>query len=85
MGYNETTTVAFTHLVAAVMNAYGGVFPTVTADEFCDRHPQLMSPHVLRLFYSPARRTDPAAKTHFVPPDLAPLPSAPPSGVQLPP
>jgi hypothetical protein len=75
MGYNETTTVAFSHLIAAVMAAYGGVFPTATADEFCDRHPQLMSPHVLRLFYSPARRMDPLAKMQFLPPDLAPLPS----------
>jgi hypothetical protein len=75
MGYNETTTVAFTHLIAATMHAYGRVLPTATADEFCDRHPQLMSPLVLRLFYSPDRRSLPLAKTQFVPPDLAPLPA----------
>src|SRR5688500_17791100 len=57
-GYNETTTVAFLHLVAATMAAYGGVVPTPTADAFCDAHPQLMTRHALRLFYSPARRMD---------------------------
>ena len=74
MGYNETTTVAFAHLVAAVMAAYGSVFPTPTADAFCDCHTQLLSPHVLRFFYSPAQRMHPDAKTKFIPPDLSPLP-----------
>jgi len=73
-GYNETTTRAFLHLVAAVMRAYGETFPTPTADSFCDAHPQLMTRHVLRLFYSPARRMHPLAKTQFIEPDLAPLP-----------
>src|ERR1043165_5068851 len=35
-GYNETTTHAFLHLVAAVMRAYGHTFPVKSADEFCD-------------------------------------------------
>src|SRR5687767_661413 len=52
-GYNETTTHAFLHLIAATMRAYGGVFPADTADAFCDLHPQLMTRHALRLFYSP--------------------------------
>jgi hypothetical protein len=73
-GYNETTTHAFLHLVAAVMRAYGETFPTTTADSFCDVHPQLMTRHVLRLFYSPAHRMHPLAKTQFIEPDLAPLP-----------
>jgi hypothetical protein len=73
-GYNETTTVAFLHLVAATMAAYGEAFPAPTADTFCDAHPQLMTRHALRLFYSPQRRMDPRAKTQFVEPDLAPLP-----------
>jgi hypothetical protein len=73
-GYNETTTRAFVHLVAAVMRAYGKVFPTGTADSFCDTHPQLLTRHVLRLFYSPDHRMHPLAKTQFVEPDLAPLP-----------
>ena len=73
-GYNETTTRAFLHLIAATIAAYGKTFATVDADAFCDRHTQLMNRHVLRLFYSPERRMDPRAKTEFVEPDLAPLP-----------
>ncbi len=73
-GYNETTTMAFMHLVAATIAAYDGTFPTATADAFCDTHPQLMTRNVLRLFYSPERRMRPDAKTTFVEPDLAPLP-----------
>src|SRR4051812_47463650 len=60
-GYNETTTCAFMPLVAATMRAYGETFPTANADAFCDPPPQLMTRHVLRLFYSPARRMDPRA------------------------
>jgi hypothetical protein len=73
-GYNETTTHAFLHLVAAVMRAYGEAFPVKSADEFCDAHPQLMTRHALRFFYSPKRRMHPLAKTQFIEPDLAPLP-----------
>jgi hypothetical protein len=73
-GYNETTTVAFVTLVAAVLAAYGPVMPAADAESFCDTHPQLMSRHVLRFFYSPQRRMDPRAKAEFVEPDLAPLP-----------
>jgi hypothetical protein len=73
-GYNETTTRALFHLIAAVMRAYDPVFPVTTADSFCDAHPQLMSKHVLRFFYSPQQRMHPLAKTQFVEPDLAPLP-----------
>jgi hypothetical protein len=73
-GYNETTTHAFLHLIAATMGAYGRTHPVSDSDGFCDAHPHLMTRHVLRLFYSPQRRMDPAAKTRFVEPDLAPLP-----------
>ena len=38
-GYNETTTHAFAHLIAAVASAYEKAFPVATADEFCDTHP----------------------------------------------
>jgi hypothetical protein len=76
-GYNETTTCAFAHLIAATIAAYDQTFPTTTADSFCDMHPQLMSKHVLRFFYSPQRRMDPLAKTQYVEPDLAPLPRHP--------
>jgi hypothetical protein len=73
-GYNETTTVAYCTLVAATMRAYAKAFPAADADAFCDTHPQLMTRHALRLFYSPQRRMHPDAKAHFVEPDLAPLP-----------
>jgi hypothetical protein len=73
-GYNETTTRAFLHLIAATMHAYGKVFPTPDSDSFCDTHPQLMTRHALRFFYSRERRMDKRAKTQFVEPDLAPLP-----------
>jgi hypothetical protein len=73
-GYNQTTTTAFLHLVAAVMHAYEKTHPVKNADEFCDVHTQLMSRNVLRFFYSPQRRMHPNAKMQFVEPDLAPLP-----------
>jgi len=73
-GYNETTTQAFAHLIAATMQAYGEKISVASADEFCDAHPQLMAPQVLRLFYSTERRIDPAGKHQFVPPDLTELP-----------
>src|SRR4051812_23067670 len=73
-GYNETTTHAFLHLIAATLHAYGQTHPTPDADAFCDTHPQLMTRHALRLFYSPQRRMHALAKTQFVEPDLAPLP-----------
>ena len=71
-GYNETTTHALLHLILATMRAYPGEYPS--ADAFCDTHPQLMTRHCLRLFYSPGQRIHPLAKTQFVEPDLAPLP-----------
>lgn len=73
-GYNETTTVAFARIVYAVMRAYEAELPAADGEAFCDLHPQLLSKHILRLFYSPQRRLDPAAKTTFLEPDLAPLP-----------
>ena len=74
-GYNETTTMAFLHLVGAIIAAYREYYPTAAADEFCDRHPQLLSKHILRFFYSPEQRMHPDAKTNFVEPDLTPLPT----------
>ena len=52
-GYNETTTVALLRLIDTTMKTYGDLFPTTSADQFCDTHPQLMSKHALRFFYSP--------------------------------
>ncbi len=73
-GYNETTTVAFMHLVHATIEADGAVFPVGSADEFCDTHPHLLQTSILRLFYSPTRRMDPRAKKAFIEPDLTQLP-----------
>lgn len=73
-GYNETTTRAFLHLVAATMEAYGTALPSADSEAFCDHHPQLMCKQILRCFYSPEQRMRPEAKTEFVAPDLAPLP-----------
>ena len=73
-GYNETTTVAFAKLVAATMAAYSEVMPTPDSEAFCDAHPQLLQKHILRIFYSPLRRTDPRAKYEFLEPDLTSLP-----------
>ena len=75
MGYNETTTHAYTHMIAAVMSAYRNTHPVDSADAFFEMHPQFQSKHILRLFYSPERRMHPKAKTEFVEPDLAPLPT----------
>ncbi len=73
-GYNETTTHAFLHLIAATMAAYNPTMPTCDGDAFCNMHPQLMTRHALRLFYSPQRRMDARAKSQFIQPDLSPLP-----------
>jgi hypothetical protein len=74
-GYNETTTHAFLHLIAATLGAYSKVFPTLTSESFCETHPQLLTRHALRLFYSPECRMHPRAKAEFIEPDLAPLPA----------
>jgi len=84
-GYNETTTRAFLHLIAATMTAYSQVFPTRDSDAFCDAHPQILTRHVLRFFYSPERRIDGRAKTQFLEPDLAPLPRILSTGICMPP
>jgi hypothetical protein len=56
------------------MHAYAKTHPVQTGDEFCDMHPQLMTKHALRFFYTPERRMHSLAKTQFVEPDLTPLP-----------
>ncbi len=75
MGYNETVTHAFMHIVHATMQAYGELFPVKTADEFCDTHPHLLHRSLIRIFYSPDGRPDLAAeKTRFIEPDMCDLP-----------
>jgi hypothetical protein len=73
-GYNETITVAFARLVLSTFRTYETGYPP-TSDEFCDRHPELMSPQVLKLFYSPLRLANPLTKAEFLEPDLAQLPT----------
>ncbi len=73
-GYNETTTHAFLHLIAATLASYETDDPAKDSEGFCDEHPQLMTSRALRFFYSRQRRMLPTAKTQFVEPDLAPLP-----------
>ncbi len=85
-GYHETMTVAWLHVVAAMLAEYGptgAVYPDspplLAPDappslEFLEAQPQLREKKLLRLYYSRARFGSPAAKYTFVPPDLAPLP-----------
>jgi hypothetical protein len=70
-GYHQTTTMAWLHIMAAMLAEYG---PGASADEFLDSQPQLTQKKILRLFYSRERFGSPEAKTDFVTPDLAALP-----------
>jgi len=85
-GYHETMTVAWLHVMAAMLAEYG---PTGAAApgrasllrpgapaslEFLEAQPQLREKKILRLFYSRARFCSPEAKYAFVAPDLAPFP-----------
>lgn len=67
-------TVAFLRLVRSALDAYEDLFPSADSESFCDRHPHLLAKTILRAFYSPERRRQPAAKTQFVEPDLSSLP-----------
>lgn len=85
-GYHETMTVAWLHIVAAMLDVYGptgaiapGAPPILGPDappsqEFLAAQTQLTEKKLLRLFYSRERFLSPEAKYHFVAPDLAPLP-----------
>lgn len=70
-GYHETLTHAWLRLVDTTRRAHG---PEVDSDAFCDRHPHLLAPTLLRLYYTRDRIVSPEAKRRFVEPDLAPLP-----------
>jgi hypothetical protein len=95
-GYHETMTVAWLHLVAAMLALYGpdgsGVAATPAvngaessklspAERFLENQPQLREKKLLRLFYSRERFCSPEAKYHFVPPDLTPFPKIRQSGL----
>jgi len=85
-GYHETMTVAWLHLVAAMLAEYGPTGavlpdspPLLGPDappslEFLEAQQQLREKNLLRLYYSRARLGSPEAKYSFAPPDIAPLP-----------
>lgn len=72
-GYHETITQAFMLLVFAANQRTG---PHESSEDFCTAHPELGSKFVLQTFYSPERLMTAKAKSHFVEPDLGPLPLA---------
>jgi hypothetical protein len=71
-GYHETMTQAWLRIIHTTIEEYG---PRATADEFVDLHPQLREKKILRLFYSADAFLSSRAKTEFVEPDLANLPT----------
>jgi hypothetical protein len=70
-GYHETITHAFLRLIHAQLVQHG---PAADSQAFCDAHPELLNPHRLGEFYSPARLNSVAAREWFLEPDLQPLP-----------
>jgi len=87
-GYHETMTLAWLHIVAAMLGVYGptgAILPdsppllepdAPPSQEFLAAQTHLHEKKLLRLFYSRERFGSPEAKYSFVPPDLAPLPHA---------
>ena len=70
-GYHETVTQAFMRLIVAANQQTG---PHHSADEFCQRHPDLLDKRALLQFYSSKRIMSWEAKAEFVEPDLCSLP-----------
>jgi hypothetical protein len=88
-GYHETMTVAWLHLVAAMISVYGSATGTdhhtdnaspvarlSPAEQFIEEQPQLREKRILRLYYTRERICSHEAKVNFVSPDLAPFPCA---------
>lgn len=73
-GYHETLTVAWLRILDAMMRAHGA---ESDATAFLDRHTELHSKVLLRLYYSRDRILSWEAKHALVEPDLAPLPRPP--------
>jgi len=73
-GYHETLTVAWLKIVDAVMRVHG---PEADATAFLEKHTQLHSKALLRLYYTRDRFLSWDAKRRFVEPDLAPFPRPP--------
>jgi hypothetical protein len=70
-GYHETMTQAWMRLVYLTFCEFG---PSESADEFVDKHTQLLSKRALLFFYSRDHIMSAEAKRQFVEPDLTPLP-----------
>jgi hypothetical protein len=66
-------TQAWLRLVHCTLCEYG---PAASADEFLEAQEHLLNRKALRFFYSHAQLISWRAKTEFVEPDLAPLPSS---------
>lgn len=70
-GYHETMTQAWMRLVHLTFCEFG---PSASADEFVDKHTQLLSKRALLFFYSRDHIMSAKAKQQFVEPDLTPFP-----------
>jgi hypothetical protein len=73
-GYHETITVAWAHLIAAAV-AWQPQVPGAGFASFAAAHPHLLAKTLLRLYYTKDRGSSAEARTTFVAPDIAPLPS----------
>jgi hypothetical protein len=73
-GYHETLTVAWLRILDAMMRAHGAEADATT---FLEKHTELHSKALLRLYYTRDRILSWDAKRRFVEPDLAALPLAP--------
>lgn len=71
-GYHETITVAWLRIVDSTLRHQG---PGDDSQNFCQRQPHLLCRTLLRLYYTRDRLVHPPAKTQFVEPDIAPLPT----------
>ncbi|MEM1095745.1 MAG: hypothetical protein AAGJ10_14190 [Bacteroidota bacterium] len=71
--YHETLTRAWTEAVALFMQRCGNA---TSASAFLDASPVLLDSKALLTHYTPATLFSDAARQHFVPPDLVPIPTA---------
>lgn len=73
-GYHDTLTVAWLKILDAMIKTHG---VEADATTFLDKHTQLHSKVLLRLYYSRDRIMSWEAKRGFLEPDLVPLPKPP--------
>ncbi len=71
-GYHETMTQAFARLIHSAQAQCG---LCESAEEFCERHPELLDKRLLLRFYSRDCILSWAAKSNYLEPDLAPFSS----------